>query len=84
MNFIYFIAIGSISGLIAHYIFKNSGLGIFTNIISGIIGTFLGFILLAYIMNLSFIPEGVYSNILGFVGALTTLGIVNLIYKSTH
>ena len=84
LDFTYFIAIGLITGLLAHFIFRKSGISILTNMITGIVGTFIGFIILAYFLDLSLNPDGIYSEFLAFVGAIIGVSLLNLLYKSTH
>ena len=80
MEIISTIVIGAIAGWLGSSIFKGSSLGLFGNIIVGIVGSFVG--------NWSFGKLGVSLGsgwigaiLTGAVGALIILFLLNLIFK---
>ncbi|UYW01677.1 GlsB/YeaQ/YmgE family stress response membrane protein [Flavobacterium agricola] len=82
MNIIYLITIGIVSGLLAHYCFIKSGLGLLANIIIGLLASIFGFGILAVLFQLSFFCDGYTASFLSFVSALTILSFSNIISRS--
>lgn len=72
MSFITFLIIGAIAGWLAGQFMKGSGFGILTNIIIGIVGSFIG----GFTFSLLGLSAG------GVVGSLVTatVGAVILLY----
>lgn len=85
MNFIIWIVIGGIIGWLASMVMKtNAQQGIFLNIVVGIVGAFLGGLLLAPLFGTSTINSDNFSLAslgVSFLGALILLAIVNLIRR---
>jgi uncharacterized membrane protein YeaQ/YmgE (transglycosylase-associated protein family) len=82
MNFIIWIVVGGILGWIASMIMgTNDRQGMFLNIIVGIVGAFLGGLLLAPLFNTGTINQGDFSAgalAVSLVGAVILLAIVNM------
>ena len=83
MNFIIWLVVGGVLGWLASIVMKTDGQqGIFLNVIVGIVGAFLGGLLLAPLFGTGTINSSSFSVgslIVSFVGALILLAIVNLI-----
>jgi uncharacterized membrane protein YeaQ/YmgE (transglycosylase-associated protein family) len=82
MNFIIWIVVGGILGWIASMIMgTNDRQGMFLNIIVGIVGAFLGGLLLAPLFNTGTINQGDFSAgalLVSLAGAVILLAIVNM------
>jgi len=82
MNFIIWIFIGGIIGWLASIVMKtNAQQGIFLNIIVGVVGAFLGGLLLAPLFGTGTINNDDFSLsglFVSFLGAIILLAIVNL------
>ena len=73
--------IGAIAGWLGGKIYKGSGLGLLGNIIVGILGSGVGYWLLANVLHIS-LGEGLIGSILtGAIGAIVILFLINLISK---
>ena len=83
MNFIVWLVVGGVLGWLASMVMKTDGQqGILLNVIVGIVGAFLGGLLLAPLFGTGTINSSSFSVgslIVSFVGALILLAIVNLI-----
>ena len=83
MNFIVWLVVGGVLGWLASIVMKTDGQqGILLNVIVGIVGAFLGGLLLAPLFGTGTINSSSFSVgslIVSFVGALILLAIVNLI-----
>lgn len=83
MNFIIWLVVGGVLGWLASIVMKTDGQqGIFLNVIVGIVGAFLGGLLLAPLFGTGTINSNSFnmgSLLVSFVGALILLAIVNLI-----
>ena len=81
MTFIMWIVIGGVLGWLASIVMKtNAQQGIFLNIVVGIIGAFLGGLLLAPLFGTGTINQGDFSigsMLVSLVGAVILLAIVN-------
>ena len=88
MSFILWIVIGGILGWLASIVMKtNDQQGIFLNIVVGIVGAFLGGLLLAPLVGTGTINRGdfsIASLLVSFVGALILLAIVNFFRRRRH
>lgn len=75
--------LGAIAGWLAGLVFQGSGLGLFGNIIIGILGGFVGYWLLPKI-NVHINTGTVWLNyvLTAAIGALVILVVVNLIFGS--
>ena len=82
MNFIIWIFIGGVIGWLASIVMKtNAQQGIFLNIIVGVVGAFLGGLLLAPLFGTGTINNDDFSIsglFVSFLGAIILLAIVNL------
>ena len=85
MNFIIWLIVGGILGWIASMIMgTNEQQGMFLNIIVGIVGAFLGGLLLAPLFGVATINQSDFSIgglLVSLAGAIILLAIVNLIRK---
>ncbi|WP_297973765.1 GlsB/YeaQ/YmgE family stress response membrane protein [uncultured Capnocytophaga sp.] len=81
MSIIATLIIGAIAGWLGGVIYKGSGLGLLGNIIVGILGSGVGYWLLANVLHIS-LGEGLIGSILtGAIGAIVILFLINLISK---
>ena len=82
MNFIIWLVIGGVIGWLASIVMKtNAQQGIFLNIVVGIVGAFLGGLLLSPLFGTGTINGDDFSAsglIVSFLGAIILLAIVNL------
>jgi uncharacterized membrane protein YeaQ/YmgE (transglycosylase-associated protein family) len=85
MNFIIWLVVGGVLGWIASMIMRTDAQqGIFLNIIVGIVGAFLGGLLLGPLFGVGTINQNdfsVASLLLSLAGAVILLAIVNLIRR---
>lgn len=80
MDILMTLIIGAVAGWLGSMIYRGGGLGLIGNIIVGILGSFVGFWLLAK-LGVS-MGGGVLGAILtGAIGAIVILAIVNLLFK---
>ena len=81
MNFILWIIVGGILGWLASIVMKNNDqMGIILNVVVGIVGAFLGGLLLAPLFGTGTINQGNFSIgslLVSFLGAIILLAIVN-------
>jgi len=88
MSFISWIIVGGILGWIASMIMKtNEQQGIFLNIVVGIVGAFLGGLLLAPLLGTGTINQSDFSIgslLVSLVGAVILLAIVNFFRRRRH
>jgi len=88
MSFISWIIVGGILGWVASMIMKTNGQqGIFLNIIVGIVGAFLGGLLLAPLFGTGTINQSDFSIgslLVSLVGAVILLAIVNFFRRRRH
>jgi uncharacterized membrane protein YeaQ/YmgE (transglycosylase-associated protein family) len=88
MNFIVWLIVGGVLGWVASMIMgTNDKQGMLLNIVVGIVGAFLGGLLLAPMFGTGTINQGdfsVSSLLVSFVGALLLLAIVNFFRKRRH
>lgn len=81
MEIIVMLLIGAIAGWLGSMIFTGGGLGLFGNIVVGIVGSVIGYWLLGE-LGVSF-GTGVIAAILtGALGAIVILAIVNLLFNA--
>ena len=78
MSIIATLIIGAIAGWLGGVIYRGSGLGLLGNIIVGILGSGVGYWLLASVFHIS-LGEGLIGSIL--TGAIVILFLINLISK---
>ena len=82
MNFLIWLAVGGIIGWVASMIMKTDGQqGIFLNVIVGIVGAFLGGLLISPLVGVPSINQNAFSlgaMLVSLVGAIILLAIVNL------
>ena len=83
MNFILWLVVGGVLGWLASVVMKTDRQqGIFLNIVVGIVGAFIGGLLLAPLFGTGTINTSTFSVgslVVSFVGAVILLAIVNLI-----
>ena len=83
MTFILWLIVGGILGWLASIVMKrNDQMGIIMNIVVGIVGAFLGGLVLAPLFGTGTINRGdvsIGSLLVSFVGALVLLAIVNFV-----
>ena len=82
MNFIIWLVVGGVLGWLASMIMRDDAqMGIVLNVIVGIVGAFLGGLLLAPLFGTGTINQGNFSLpalLVSLVGAVVLLGIVNV------
>ncbi|MFO1389270.1 GlsB/YeaQ/YmgE family stress response membrane protein [Cellvibrio sp.] len=87
MNFIVWVVVGGIIGWLASIVMKtNAQQGLFLNIIVGVVGAFLGGLLLAPLFGTGTINSDDFSLsglIVSFIGAIILLAIVNLFRRKS-
>lgn len=87
INFIVWLILGGILGWLASLVMKtDKQQGIFLNIIVGIIGAFLGGLLLAPLFSTGTINQGDFSLsglLISFLGAVILLAIVNFFRRGS-
>ena len=85
INFIIWIVIGGVIGWLASLVMKTDAQqGLLLNVVVGIVGAFLGGLLLSSLVGIGSLSQGNFSvPALGiaFLGALILLAIVNLIRR---
>jgi uncharacterized membrane protein YeaQ/YmgE (transglycosylase-associated protein family) len=88
MTFILWIIVGGILGWLASIVMKNNDqMGIILNVVVGIVGAFLGGLLLAPLFGTGTINQGNFSIgslIVSFLGAVILLAIVNFFRGRRH
>lgn len=80
MQFIIFIIVGAVAGLIAGSLVRGSGFGLIGNIIVGVVGGLLGGFLLGQ-LGISLGAGIVGDLITGVIGAVILLVVLNLIRR---
>ena len=78
MGIISWIIVGGIAGWLAGLIVKGSGSGIFLNIVIGIVGAFIGGILMNLIGDVGITGFNIWSLLVALVGAIVLLLVVSL------
>ncbi len=81
MNFIIWLIVGGIVGWLASLVMRTDGQqGIFLNIVVGIVGAFLGGLLISPLLGVGTINEGISIASIGvsLLGAIVLLAIINL------
>lgn len=81
MGIIATLIIGAIAGWLGGTIYKGSGLGLFGNIIVGLLGSGVGYWLLGSVFNISLGKGWIGSILTGAIGAIVILFVINLIVK---
>jgi uncharacterized membrane protein YeaQ/YmgE (transglycosylase-associated protein family) len=88
MNFIMWLIVGGLLGWVASMIMgTNDRQGMLLNVIVGIVGAFLGGLLLAPMLGTGTINDGDFSGsglIVSLLGALILLAIVSLFRRRRH
>ena len=88
MNFILWLVVGGLLGWVASIVMgTNDRQGMVLNIVVGIVGAFLGGLLLAPLFATGTINQGDFSIgslMVSFVGALLLLAIVNFFRRRRH
>lgn len=87
MNFVIWLIVGGILGWLASLVMKTDGQqGIFLNIVVGIVGAFLGGLVIAPMLGTGTINQNDFSLVslgVSLIGALILLAIVNLIRRGS-
>ena len=84
MNFIIWLIVGGIVGWLASLVMKtDASQGVFLNIIVGIVGAFLGGLLISPLIGVGTINQGISiaSIAVSLLGAIILLAIINLIRR---
>ena len=84
MNFIIWLIVGGIVGWLASLVMRtDASQGIFLNIIVGIVGAFLGGLLISPLVGVGTINQGisVASILVSLVGAIILLAVINLVRR---
>jgi len=88
MSFILWIIVGGVLGWLASIVMKNNDqMGIILNVVVGIVGAFLGGLLLAPLFGTGTINQSdfsVGSLLVSFLGAIILLAIVNFFRRRRH
>jgi uncharacterized membrane protein YeaQ/YmgE (transglycosylase-associated protein family) len=88
MNFIIWLIVGGLLGWVASMIMgTNDRQGVFLNIVVGIVGAFLGGLILAPMFNTGTINQGdfsVGSLVVSLLGAIVLLAIVGFFRRGRH
>ena len=84
-GFIWFIIMGGIIGWVASLVMnRDASMGVFLNIVVGIVGSFIGNSLFAFILGSGRIggwPPDFSGIFAAFIGAVVLLGVVNLLQR---
>jgi len=87
MNFIIWIVLGGVIGWLASLIMKTDAQqGVFLNIVVGVVGAFLGGLIIAPLIGTGTINQNDFSIAsigVSLIGAVVLLAIVNLIRRGT-
>ena len=83
MEILVTLIIGAAAGWLGSMIFSGSGLGLFANIVVGIIGSFVGYWLLAE-LGVSFGTGWIGAILTGALGALIILIVINLLFRRRY
>lgn len=81
MGLLSWIVVGALAGWIAGLIMKGSGSGFFMNIVIGIVGAFIGGIVMNLIGNVGVTGFNLWSLLVSVLGAIILLAIVNLVRR---
>jgi uncharacterized membrane protein YeaQ/YmgE (transglycosylase-associated protein family) len=88
MNFIIWLVVGGLIGWVASMIMKTDAQqGIILNVVVGIVGAFLGGLVLAPLFHTGTINQGDFSIgslFVSFLGAIILLAIVNFFRRRRH
>jgi uncharacterized membrane protein YeaQ/YmgE (transglycosylase-associated protein family) len=87
MNFIIWIVLGGVIGWLASLVMKTDAQqGVFLNVVVGIVGAFLGGLVIAPLIGSGTINQNDFSLasiLVSLVGAIVLLAIVNLVRRGT-
>lgn len=81
MGLLSWIVVGALAGWIAGLIMKGSGSGFLMNMIIGIVGAFIGGLIMNLIGNVGVTGFNLWSLLVSVVGAIVLLAIVGLFRK---
>jgi uncharacterized membrane protein YeaQ/YmgE (transglycosylase-associated protein family) len=81
MGLLAWIIIGGIAGWLASLFVRGTGLGVLGDIIVGIIGAFIGGLVMSLLGFGGFSGFNIYSLIVAFIGAVILLFIVRLFHE---
>lgn len=80
MGLLWTIIIGAVAGWLGSLVFRGGSLGIFGNIIVGIIGGFIGY----WLLGNTFGTQIAGQILTGAVGAIVLLAVINLVSRGTN
>ena len=84
-GFIWFIVMGGIIGWVASLVMnRDASMGIFWNIIVGIVGSFIGNSVFAFVLGGGTIgawPPDIMGVVSALIGAVVLLGVINLLQR---
>ena len=86
MNFIIWLIVGGIVGWLASLVMRtDANQGIFLNIVVGIVGAFLGGLLISPLLGVGTINQGISIASIGvsLLGAIILLAIINLVRRGS-
>lgn len=78
MGILSWVVVGALAGWIAGLIIKGSGSGFLMNIVIGIVGAFIGGLIMNLIGNVGVTGFNIWSLLVSVLGAVVLLGIVGL------
>jgi len=84
MNFIIWLIVGGIVGWLASLVMRtDANQGVFLNIVVGIVGAFLGGLLISPLLGVGTINQGISVPSIGvsLLGAIILLAIINLVRR---
>ena len=79
MDLVLMLFIGALAGRLASFVFKSSSLGIYGNIIVGILGSAAGFWIFG-MLGITFDAGMMSSILMGTIGALVILILMNILF----
>ncbi len=79
MGILAWIIVGGIAGWLASLVVRGTGLGLLGDIIVGIVGAFIGGLLLSLIGGPTFTGFNIWSLVVAFIGAVVLLLIVKAV-----
>lgn len=78
-NILIWVVVGGVAGWLAGLVIKGTGLGIFGDIVIGVVGAFLGGFLLSLIGQEGFTGLNLWSLFVAFAGAAVLLLVVKML-----
>ncbi len=78
-NILIWIIIGGLAGWLASVLIRGSGMGILMDVVVGIVGAFIGGLVIELVGGTGFTGFNLWSFIVAFIGAVILLLIVRLV-----